>query len=150
MKHTSNLNTPLSDDSIVVLYSANNINYDKAFLFSDFIQSLLMLVFDTYVGDEFMNEVDKLNHFNWCWGRNINNFNKEGIIFEDYKNSYDYFLEFLTETFYNIENKDKNKHISITVRTLWLTIFSFDRIRTHSDVDNFIEIYKIMDKTLKK
>ena len=101
----------LSYESVNILYSANNINYDKSVLFSDYIQSLLILVFDTYMGDEYMTRKDRLDHFKWCWDRNIRNFSKENIVFYDYKESYDYFLGFLEETFYNIDSKDDNEHI---------------------------------------
>ena len=35
------INKPMTRDNIILMYSANNISYEKCELFSDFIQSLL-------------------------------------------------------------------------------------------------------------
>lgn len=145
----SYIKTPLSEDSVAVLYSANNIRYEKCLLFSDFVQSLLTLIFDTYMGDDFTSDEDKINHFKWCWGKNIDNFKEEGIDFSESKEGYDYFLEFMMEVFYMLNDKD-NRNVPITIRTLWISVFSYNKLKTRSDMDNFIEIYKILDESLKK
>lgn len=146
----SYIKTPLSENSIAVLYSANNVNYDKCELFSDFVQSLLSLVFDTYLGDDVSTDNDKKKHFKWCWDKNINNFKDENIVFDDINIPYNYFLEFMFEVFYDITNKDNNNKIPITIKALWLSVFSYNSPKSRSDIDNFIEIYGILDKTLKK
>jgi len=146
----SYIKTPLSENSITVLYSANNINYEKCKLFSDYIQSLLSLIFDTYMGDDITSDAHKIKHFQWCWNKNIENFKEEEIYFHDTDESFNYFIEFITEVFYNINGKDTKKHIPITIRTLWLSVFSYNKIKTRSDMDNFVEIYNILDKSLKK
>lgn len=145
----SYIKTPLSEDSVAVLYSANNIRYEKCLLFSDFVQSLLTLIFDTYMGDDFTSDQDKVNHFKWCWNKNIDNFKEEGIYFNESKEGYDYFLEFMMEVFYMLNDKD-NRNVPITIRTLWISVFSYNKLKTRSDMDNFIEIYKILDESLKK
>jgi hypothetical protein len=146
----SYIKTPLSENSIAVLYSANDIKYEKCQLFSDFVQSLIMLVFDTYMGDDITSDGDKVNHFRWCWEKNIINFKEEGIHFADTDDSFNYFLEFMLEVYYKISHKDEKQHIPITIRALWLSVFSYHRVKTRSDMDNFIEVYKILDKSLKK
>ena len=146
----SYIKTPLSENSIAVLYSANNIRYEKCLLFSDYVQSLLSLIFDTYMGDDITSDDDKIKHFQWCWYKNIENFQEEGIHFGDTGNSYNYFLEFMMEVFYTIGGKENKKHIPITIQTLWLSVFSYNRMKTRSDMDNFVEIYGILDKSLKK
>jgi hypothetical protein len=145
----SYIKTPLSEDSVAVLYSANNIRYEKCLLFSDFVQSLLTLIFDTYMGDDFTSDEDKVNHFKWCWNKNIDNFKEEEIHFNESKEAYDYFLEFMMEVFYMLDDKD-NRNVPITIRTLWISVFSYNKLKTRSDMDNFIEIYKILDESLKK
>ena len=79
------ITTPLSDDSITILYSTNNVKYDRVTLYLDFVLSLLHLSFDTYMGDDVTNIVDQENHFKWCWDTNITNFITEGIIFQNIK-----------------------------------------------------------------
>jgi len=152
----SYIKTPLSEDSIIMLHNANDIKYDKCVLFGDYVQSLFMIIFDTYMGDEVTLEDDKeqgnqkIKHFEWCWLKNINNFKDEGIIFNDTDESFNYFIEFALEVFYNTSGKDLKKHIPKTICSLWEDVFSYKKMKTRSDMDNFIEIYKILDKSLQK
>lgn len=146
----SYIKTPLSENSVAVLYSANNIRYEKCLLFSDFVQSLLTIIFDTYMGDDITSDEQKVKHFQWCWQKNLDNFKEEEIHFADSDEAFNYFMEFMSEVFYTINGKDQKEHIPITIRTLWLSVFSYNRMKTRSDMDNFIEIYNILDKSLKK
>lgn len=146
----SYIKTPLSENSIAVLFSANNVRYERCQLYSDYIQSLLTLTFDTYMGDDIMPDDEKINHFKWCWNKNIDNFKEEGIEFKDTDISFNYFLEFMHEVFYSVGGKENKPHIALTIRTLWLSLFSYNRVKSRSDVDNFIEIYGILEKSLKK
>ena len=150
LEFLSYIRTPLSNSSIVVLLGANNVKYESTQLYSDFIQSLLCVIFDTYMGDDITNEVNRINHFKWCWHQNLNNFKKEEIHFGHSQEVYDYFLEFMYEVFYSIEGKESKPHIATTIKSLWLSLFSYDVKKTRSDMDNFIEVYGILDKSLKK
>ena len=160
IKFLSYIGTPLSENSISVLYSANNINFERCELFSDYVQSLLSIIFDTYLGDDITedddNDIDdidedddKIKHFEWCWIKNIENFEKENIKFSIKSESFDYFKEFMIEVFYNVELKEENK-IKPIIKNLWNSIFSYNGTKTSSDMDNFIEIYKILENSLKK
>ena len=101
------IKNPLSETSIAILYDANSVRFDKCQLYSDFVCSLLMLVFDTYLGDVITTEKQQIEHFNWCWVTNKENFVKEGLLF-DSKKLYDYFLEFMLEMFYSIADKKES------------------------------------------
>ena len=79
------INKPMSRENIAILYTNNDIKYEKCEMFNDFIQSLLMLIFDTYMGDDITSPSEQKNHFKWCWNKNVENFKKEGIIIVDYK-----------------------------------------------------------------
>lgn len=146
----SYIKTPLSKNSISVLYSANNIRHVKCQLFSDYTQSLLILVFDTYMGDDLTNEEERIDHFNWCWKKNNENFKDENIVFHDNDEAYDYFLEFMTDAFYLVRDKDSRPRMRKTILNIWLSLFTYNKTKTRSDVDNFLEIYGILDKSLKK
>ena len=141
------LNNLMSKESIMVIYDANNIKFEKCELYSDFVQSLLRLAFDTYLGDEVTSVEEQTNHFKWCWGKNRNNFLEEGICFEGNK-LYEYFLEYMLEVFYSYEKKQVD-YIDKTSLKLWYDIFEYNKLKTNSDIDTFIEIYKIFDKSLK-
>src|SRR6478609_3366581 len=101
------INNPMSRESVEILYEANNIKFEKCDLYGDFVQSLLMLVFNTYMGDEYTNLDNQFKHFEWCWDKNIKNFEEEGIFFNNMK-LYNYFLEFVFEVFYS--NPDKENY----------------------------------------
>ena len=141
------INNPMSKESIMVIHDANNIKFEKCELYSDFVQSLLRLAFDTYMGDEVTSIEEQINHFKWCLDKNRDNFFEEGVCFEGNK-LYMYFLEYMLEVFYSSEKKliDYTDKISLK---LWCEIFDYDKLKTNSDMDTFIEIYKIFDKSLK-
>jgi len=141
------INNPMSKESILVIYDANNVIFEKCELYSDFVQSLLRLIFDTYMGDEVTGIDEQVNHFKWCWTKNINNFSNEGIVFENAK-LYEYFLEYSLEVFYSSEKRHYDYTDRLSIK-LWNDIFNYNILKTNSEMDTFIEIYKLMDKSLK-
>jgi hypothetical protein len=142
------INTPMSKESIIVLYNANNIKYEKCELYNEFIQSLIFLVYDTYMGDDITNEIDQKNHFNWCWTKNIENFDKEGFIFNSLKLK-TYFLEFMLEVYYPITKKNENQTALDNIIKLWVYIFDYNNNKSKSDMDTLIEVYKMFENSLK-
>jgi hypothetical protein len=142
------INNPMSRESIIVLYNANNINLEKCELYNEFIQSLIFLVYDTYMGDDITNEKEQKNHFNWCWGKNVENFEKEGFIFNSLKLK-NYFLEFMLEVYYPITKKEENKMALDNIIKLWVYIFDYNNSKSKSDMDTLIEVYKMFENSLK-
>jgi hypothetical protein len=138
----------MSKESIMVLYSANDIKFEKMELYSDFVQSLLRLLFDTYLGDDVTNVEQQVRHFNWCWNKNGANFEEEGIIFDNPK-LYDYFLEFMLEVYYSSVDKQECEYLDKNLLKLWYGIFDYSKSKTNSDMDTLIEIYGIFEKSLK-
>lgn len=141
------IKNPMSKESISVIYDANNVRFEKCELYSDFVQSLLLMAFDTYMGDEVTSLEQQTNHFKWCWDRNVANFEMEGIRF-DGTNLKEYFLEYMLEVFYSSE-KIENDYTDVDSLKLWNDIFDYTKLKTHSEMDTFIEIYKIFEKSLK-
>ena len=140
----------LSEHTLIMLYDANKVRFDRCQLYSDFVCSLLLIVFDTYMGDEYTDKEQRITHFNWCWDKNINNFKEENIIFKSIEELKDYFKEFLVEVYYNIEDKDSKPYISENLISLWEYLFDYKKPKSQADVDSFIEIYNIFEKSLKK
>lgn len=149
IKFMNYITSPLSDDSIGILYSTNNVKFDRVNLYLDFVLSLLHIVFDTYMGDEITNKEQRMNHFNWCWNKNINNFEKELIFFEIEGELKKYYKEFMFEIFYNLDGKEDNSHVQNNIIGLWTHILSYKGTKSGADMDSFIEIYNIFDKSLK-
>ena len=143
------ITSPLSDDSITILYSTNNVKYDRVNLYLDFILSLLHLSFDTYMGDDITERELRMKHFDWCWDKNIENFKNEAIEFKDNEELKSYFKEFMLEVFYNLEGKEHNPYVQDNIINLWTHIFNYKGVKSRADMDSFIEIYNIFDKSLK-
>lgn len=141
------IKNPMSKESITVIYDANDIKFEKCELYGDFVQSFLILVFDTYMGDDSTNQEQQIKHFNWCWEKNVSNFKEEGI-FINSENLKNYFLEYLLIIFYGSEKNDIDYTDNESLR-LWKNIFDYTKIKTKSEMDTFIEIYKIFEKSLK-
>ena len=144
----SYIRTPLSQTSLNVLYSANNVRYERCQLYSDFIQSLVAKILDTYMGDAFTKKEQRPEHFKWCWDRNIEDFAKEGIFFNDSRELYGYFKQFMLDSFYYSTDKADVDVVKENLTKLWKYILSYTTNKTRSDVDTFLEVYKIFDKTL--
>lgn len=142
------INNPMSRESINILYTAHNIQFEKCELFSDFVQSLLRLIFDTYMGDEVTSVEQQVKHFNWCWNKNVDNFLNEDLLFQSDR-LYTYFLEFMLEVFYTSPDKEQTSFDHKKILKIWYYIFDYNREKTNSDIDTLIEIYKIFESSLK-
>jgi len=141
------IHQPMSREAIQMIYTKNNIQFQKCDLFNDFVKSLLLTVFDTYMGDDVTNPTEQLNHFNWCWNRTLDNFKGEGFVFDN-SNLYNYFLEFSFEVFYSNIDKTK-KDLETGILKIWDDLFNYEKLKTNSDIDALVEIYGLMDNTLK-
>ena len=141
------INTPLTRESIKLIYDSNNIIYERVELYSDFIQSLMGLMFTTYLGDDRTDETQQLNHFEWCWNKTIDNFKKEGIDFKGNVLGKNYFSNFMIDEYYQVS--EKNPQLNGKLTKLWLYIFDYRIIKVRLDIDTFISLYRMFDKSLK-
>ena len=140
------ITTPLTVEEMHLLYKANNIKYDKCELYRDFIDTLNKLVIETFLGDDVINkEEDIKNHFDWCIEKVFYNFKKENIIFENTLNLKEYFFNFYIELFYNVNNK-KNSIDKLNKLSILSLVYS--RIKTRSDMDVLLELYRLFEKSL--
>ncbi len=142
------ITNPLSKTSIELLYSSNYIMFEKCDLYSDFVLSLLDLIFETYMGDEITNDTNRLKHFNWCWNKTIKNFEQENIFFGHNQELYDYFSNFMVEVYYSVNEKNTEVDTSNIIK-LWKYIFNYRIIKTRSDVDTFIDVYEMFETSMK-
>lgn len=136
----------LTMEEMTLLYKANNINYDKCNLYYDFIVTLNRKVVNTFLGDDVINsENDIKNHFDWCFNNTIKNFNKENITFMETDILSDYFFNFYVELFYNTTNK---KDVLDKLDKFPNMSFVYYRLKTRSDMDVLLELYRIFEKSL--
>jgi len=145
----SYITNPLSKTSIELLYSSNYIMFEKCDLFCDFVVSLSDLIFDTYMGDSITNDEQRLNHFKWCWNRTIKNFELEGIHIGNNQELFDYFSNFMVEVYYSVDEKNSDTNINHNIIKLWKYIFNYKIVKTRSDVDTFIDVYQMFEKSMK-
>jgi hypothetical protein len=104
------------------------------------------LVVNTFLGDDVINsKKDIINHFNWCIKKIILNFKKEKIIFRESEDMKEYFYNFYLEIFYN--QPDKNNSIDKLNKLADLS-FIYSRIKSRSDMDVLLELYRLFEKSL--
>ena len=150
------ISKPVPEEELKIWFSVNNIVYERSELYKDFCVALMTLINDTYFGDKDgkfeteveMSDEDNMKHFDWCWNKTIENFKEEGIDFSGNNNLYEYFLNFMLETFYLSKKKSDKLHFNLL--KLWSYLFGYTIPKSRSDVDSFIEVYKLFDKSLKK
>lgn len=143
------ISRPLRVEQTLQLYRSNNIIIERVELYHEFIESLLTLVHSTYLGSDIINTDDVIrSHFNWCWDKVIFNFAKERIIFKSTQSTnsplYEYLWNFTYEAFYEEEGKLSLNKLMI----FWNQIMSYSAVKTKSDIDSMIEVYKLFEKTL--
>ena len=148
----SYISKPVSDEELQFWIDSNDICYQKLELFEDFTKSLVTLIYKTYLGDTegqetniSITEDDNLKHFEWCWNKTIENFNKEGVYFNEKGDHKEFVQSFFEETFY----KQKIKEVKMSLNKFFDEVFNLDKLPTKSDLDLLTSIYKSLDKSLK-
>jgi hypothetical protein len=125
----SYISKPVEKEDMEIWIQGNNICYLKFELYSDFVSSLIGLIYETYLGDEVdkttnirLNDDDNLKHFDWCWEKTVSNFKKEKIYFTEKGDHYSFFQGFLIETFYN----QKINQVKFSLNRFFDEIFNLD------------------------
>lgn len=145
---------PMNQEDITSWYLANNITKEFTELFRDFCLSFLILLNDTFLGDDFeinkdtkvgMTTNQKLNHFRWCWSKTIENFKKENIHFNFNETDLEFFENFFFDIFYS----QNNLNIKQNIYTFFIQIFDNNYKKTKSDIEIFTDIYKVLERSLK-
>jgi hypothetical protein len=137
---------PLTDEELTLLYKANSICYERCGLYSDFIQSLMDLIKKTYLGDDVVvSKNDRESHFNWCLTKIIDNFKAESINFSNTSDVYDLLHSYAFDFFYDEKDKDE---MNDKLVKYWEHIFKYSAIKTKSELDTMVDVYKIFEKSL--
>ena len=145
---------PMDQEDITAWYLANNITPELTELFRDFCFSFLILLKETYLGDDFlenketrvgMTDQQKKEHFKWCWNKTIENFNKESIDFKFNESDSEFFESFFFEVFYN----QPDQKVKDTINEFFTQLFDNVGKKTKSDIEIFTDIYKVLERSLK-
>jgi len=92
----------------------------------------------------YLNDDDKLAHFDWCWNKTIENFLKENLKFKVRGEHRDYFEKFFMELFYNADSKV----IRDNIQKFFDELFDEEKAFTKSDLDMLTDVYKMLNKNL--
>lgn len=137
----------MEERDILLLLKINGFTVERANLLLDFVQSITQKIVRTYLGDTLMTTEDKRKHFDWCWKSVLKDFSKENIFFNKKGSLYNYFLSFFNEIFYLEQEKEEKKF----QKTLYFIInsFNYKRLKTKSEIDSFLDLYKIFNKSFE-
>jgi len=139
------ISKPMNKEDISLMYKINNITPERSSLYLDFTHTIYDTVTSTYLGDEVMDGNSVKEHFNWCWNKTITSFKKEDIYFDSVE-LYNYFFTLFIESFYS-ENDKSDVNVGKLLE-FWLDIFNYSDIKTMSELEAFIDLYKLFDKSL--
>jgi hypothetical protein len=148
------ISKPVHPDDVQVWLNINNIIPEKVDLYSDFTSSLYKLILNTYLGEDDksnesnikLTEEDNTKHFDWCWKKTIENFNKENVKFYSKGEHYEHFKSFFDEVYYN----QKEQKVKDQIGVFFEDLFDLKKPFTKSDIDMLTDLYKSLDKNLKK
>lgn len=145
---------PLPNDEVVIWFNVHNMIYEKIELYGDIFKSLNCVITDTYMGDSngdspetkiVLSPDDKKSHFDWCWNKMVENFQKENITITIDGDHKDYLKSFYMDTFYH----QTQKNVKDSVPVFLNEIFNMSKPFSKSDLDMITEIYKMMEKNVK-
>jgi hypothetical protein len=144
----------LDPEEVDIWFKVNNIIPEKMELYYDLSHTLFILIKKTYLGNSEstsetkveMTEEDNLKHFEWCWKKTIDNFGKENLKFFYKGEHFEHFKSFFDEVFY----KQKDEKIKKQIKTFFEELFDLKKPFTKSDLDMLTDLYKSLDKNLKK
>jgi len=140
---------PLPLPSIELVYSSNNVAFERVDMYRDFILTFTDLILTTYMGDDITDAEDQFKHFNWCWNKASDIMSYSSITFRENEDGFTYFSSFFFDNFYTLDKEVEDLRIS-SIGNIWRFIFDYNVEKSRSELDNFITLYKVFEKTYKK
>lgn len=130
---------PLTLLETELIYTSNNIVFERSELYLDFLLTLDDLIETTYLGHDMMDEENRINHYNWCWNKSCYLLNTNKIDFTYNDNGYVYLLDSYLESFYD------DKKTTIHLKYFWVNLFNYSIKKSRPEIDAYIRIYKILE-----
>jgi len=144
------LTEQLSIESLRNIYRVNSIDIELAIVYRDFTLTLCDTLYTTYLGDDIMTDQYRKEHFDWSWSKTKDIFSGEGFYFTNTEEIEDYFYQFMLDVYYGNSNKENFNNIDNKLNELWVYLFNLNITKSKSDVDTFIQLYKMFNKSLIK
>jgi len=125
---------------------------DRVEIYKDFTLNLLYYIVDYYLDDKTLSDdVDIKNHYNFCFNKVCDEFNKEGIDFSKNEVLREYFYQFYYLQFYKINKDSNSQDITIThFIKFWKNVFNFEKQKNQTILSTLIEIYTVFDTSMNK
>jgi len=148
------ISKPITEDEFTLWFESNNIIFEKLEVYQDFVVSLVLMIMDTYLGDDGdentetkirLTKDEKDDHFEWCWNKVVNNFSKENILIEQDGEHKTFLKDFIFEIYY----EQKNKYIKDSMIKFFQDVFKLGTVITKSDLDLITTIYKTFNRSTK-
>ena len=138
----------IKEFEIVKRFKSQNILKERVDLYRDFSINLLHFIYDTYLGKEYIkSKHDIIGHYNWCFGKVLEDFFDQEIDFYGNDELYNYFLGYYYDQFYKLEKPQTINHY----KKLWNDIFSHNKSnKPKNRLDVLVELYQIFDKSLQR
>jgi hypothetical protein len=142
---------PIPKEEVIIWFNVHNMIYEKIELYGDVFKSLNVIIVDTYLGDsDFETKIsltyeDKISHFDWCWKKMVNDFEKENINIKFKGDHKEYFQSFFMDSFYN-QNVVRIKE---SITRFLNEIFDINMVYSKPDLDLLTELYKLMEKNME-
>lgn len=140
------MSEPVPHDDVEIWFNVHNMIPERIELFGVVFSSLAYSIIDTYFGEDnletkvVMTDSDKKNHFDWCWGKILKEFEKENILMDSDGEHKEYLWTFFKDSFYSQKDEDMREAIPAFIEDL----FNLDKPFAKSDLDILTEIYKTL------
>ena len=120
---------------------------DRIEIYKDFTISLLNYIDEFYLDKETLKEdIDIGNHFNWCFNKVCEEFNKEGLDFSNNKPLRNYFHQFY---YYQYYKRETQQNALQYYEKFWRNIFeNIDKQKNKNIMNTMIELYNIFDTSV--
>lgn len=138
----------LREYDVVKKFKSHNILKERVDLYNDFSINLLHKIYETYLGENYIDTKFKINgHYNWCFGKVLEEFDDQEISFYHNDSLYDYFLTYYYDQFYKREKQYPISHH----KKVWNNMFNHKKNnKLKGEFELLVELYLIFDKSLEK
>lgn len=145
------LNSTLLERSLSDFYSRNRIEFPKVEIYRNFTLFLNNKIQKTYVGDNFMNDSDRDNHFKWVWDSISLEFVEFGFDFKNNDELYKYMNNLFKDLFYDVDEKEDeyNKAFFKNIVVVIEGIFNYTVLKNPESLHIFLDIYKLFNNGRK-
>ena len=125
-----------------------NVKRERIETNKDFTINLLNTIYDTYLGSDYIKtKIDIEGHFNWCFGKVLENFFKEEIDYYENSELYNYFFSYFYDQFYIV----KRVRPLSSYERFWNNVFNYKKNEDNSKIYEVLsELNTIFDKSYTK